>query len=728
MMFYKITCLVAGLFHLLLTLFVVSRDIRSKVNRVYLVWGLSLVVWNLSAFFKLEMQDRESLYWVKMIHLGLVFALIGIFHLCLLILDVRNRRYIPALYLIHAGLGATIIFGNLYVSELMPTAFGAFARPGPAFFVYVLLYVVLNSVAIRLLYRRQKQLTGMHRVRLRALLIGYGLLVAFGVHDILQLKLFELRGLVNYPVLGLTIYPLANLAAIFYGIVVAYSVLQHQLLDIHVAMGRVAAQVVRVVFMFVTGLVLLLLALLFDQSDTGIYPYLAALVVILANAVIATLLFPRLFGKGEELWESRLLGDRFEYQDRIRDQILKIRDCHDPTLLLAGLQHLLVETMQVRSYQIILLDETTRAYDLFDSYPMQSKPDVPRLGVDSPVLQYFRTTGSAYLACKTAYALPGEMELERKARQQLDVFNPELCFPFMSGEDPFGLLLVGEKVSQEPYTSHDLRLLSELVSNLRLVLDQIRLKNQIHMAQEQEMLGRMSRGLAHDLNNLLTPIQTCLQLVDAGVTDKETLDELLPMSARNIDTIRAYVNEALFFSRTHQLKLKPVNLHEVMRAAVGLLSKEIQRKQIAVSIDGAGGSDVEIDEVLIQRLISNLLSNAIDATRPGNPIKITVSPLPKTEWNRDWYRIQIRDSGEGISPENLKRVFMPYFSTKNTGDRRRGFGLGLAIARKIVHLHGGNLIITSEAQKGTTVQVDLPSRPPQKPQKVSRELAAEFAT
>ena len=85
-------------------------------------------------------------------------------------------------------------------------------------------------------------------------------------------------------------------------------------------------------------------------------------------------------------------------------------------------------------------------------------------------------------------------------------------------------------------------------------------------------------------------------------------------------------------------------------------------------------------------------------------------PLPKTESNRDWYRLKVIDHGEGISPENLQRVFTPYFTTKNTGDGKRGFGLGLAIARKIVHLHGGNLSITSKEKKGTTVQVDLPSK------------------
>ncbi len=71
---------------------------------------------------------------------------------------------------------------------------------------------------------------------------------------------------------------------------------------------------------------------------------------------------------------------------------------------------------------------------------------------------------------------------------------------------------------------------------------------------------------------------------------------------------------------------------------------------------------------------------------------------------------RIIDHGEGISPENLQRVFTPYFTTKNTGDGKRGFGLGLAIARKIVHLHGGNLSITSKEKSGTTVQVDLPNR------------------
>ncbi len=121
-----------------------------------------------------------------------------------------------------------------------------------------------------------------------------------------------------------------------------------------------------------------------------------------------------------------------------------------------------------------------------------------------------------------------------------------------------------------------------------------------------------------------------------------------------------------------------------------------------------------MDCVLIKRLLCNLLSNAVDASPPESEISVELATLPKTEM-RQWFRLKVIDHGEGISPENLRRVFTPYFTTKNTGDGKRGSGLGLAIARHIVHLHGGNLSIVSKEKKGTTVQVDLPNRLSQDP-------------
>ena len=117
-----------------------------------------------------------------------------------------------------------------------------------------------------------------------------------------------------------------------------------------------------------------------------------------------------------------------------------------------------------------------------------------------------------------------------------------------------------------------------------------------------------------------------------------------------------------------------------------------------------------MDEVLIQRMLSNLISNAIDASPEGSEIRVEIEQLVKTEAARDWLRLKVIDLGEGIPRENLDRVLTPYFTTKNRGDEGRGFGLGLAISHKIVSLHGGHLTIQSQLRKGTTVQIDLPSR------------------
>jgi signal transduction histidine kinase len=379
-------------------------------------------------------------------------------------------------------------------------------------------------------------------------------------------------------------------------------------------------------------------------------------------------------------------------------------------LLLQELDTLLASTMKVRSYQIILRDDTMRGFVLWHSHPARTALDLADLNIDSPVFRYFQQTHAKSLSCNLVYEAEWESLLQRDARQQLKAFEPEFCFPFFAGNELVGLMLLGPKDNGDLFTPHDLRLLTELSSNLGLLLNQIRLRHQLQAVHEQDLMGRMSRGLAHDLNNLLTPVQTLLQLLQESRLNQETIDELLPMGLRNLETVRAYVNEALFFSRSSMLQGKPGLLDETVREAISLVQANAQAKGIAISFQGETEVVTEMDAVLIKRLVSNLLSNAVDASPFGSRVEIHLAALPKTELSRDWYRLKIVDHGEGISPENLRRVFTPYFTTKNTGDGKRGFGLGLAIARKIVHLHGGNLSITSMEKKGTTVQVDLPSK------------------
>jgi signal transduction histidine kinase len=114
-----------------------------------------------------------------------------------------------------------------------------------------------------------------------------------------------------------------------------------------------------------------------------------------------------------------------------------------------------------------------------------------------------------------------------------------------------------------------------------------------------------------------------------------------------------------------------------------------------------------------------LLTNAIDASPTGSPIRFELERQPPLDAGREWVRLHVVDAGEGISPENMRRISYAYFTTKDAGDENRGFGLGLAICRKIVRLHGGHLNLASAEKTGTTVQVDLPCRQNERPASVN---------
>ena len=173
--------------------------------------------------------------------------------------------------------------------------------------------------------------------------------------------------------------------------------------------------------------------------------------------------------------------------------------------------------------------------------------------------------------------------------------------------------------------------------------------------------------------------------------------------------MRTYIKESLFFSEHPHPDLRMDRLDSVVQQTVELASST-RRKEVEIVASTPREVLIEMNGVLIQRLLINLISNAIDASEPGTIIRVELEQLTKTNRASEWVRIRVIDNGEGISRENLSRVQLPYFTTKDRGDEGRGFGLGLAICRKIVTLHGGHISIESQLRKGTTVQVDLPLR------------------
>lgn len=703
MKFAEFGPLIGSIVNLLLAIFVLSRNTKSSVNRVYFLVGVCISVWNFGSFSLFGATSASSaLFWARFLQFGLIFGTVLLFHLSLLIAQLPVGKYIWGFYGFEILLAATNCTSFFIKDVRWLGTSGWYAVAGPGFYIFNLPFSLL-FISIIILLRRRRTLPALHRTRLDALIFAFSLLVFLGSNDVLPIV-----GIDHYPFTKTLIYPYGSLAANFYGIIVAYSVLQHQLLDVQVALSRVVAHAMRLGFLFAIGAAMLLTITAFAPRQFSPVSFFSALGVLLLSGVIASLAFPKLFGNGSDLLERRILGDRFEYHDQITAFISSMQWYNNQDLLLSDLQDLLVKTVKLKSYQIVLLEETSQAASVLREYPERDRQQLSEITGDSVLFQFFRANKVEFLGAHTGNE-SNDQGIVVKARERLRSFNAEFVFPFSDHDEPFGLLLVGEKTNRDPYTATDVNLLVGVVKNLSLVINQIRLKNQVLQAQELELLGRMSRGMAHDLNNLLTPIWTFLQLSSEGVPLAAMADDLVPVAMRNLKTVRSYIREALFFSENLRPDFQLGRLDVLLGQAIDLVADRRDQKKIRIESDSPGEVMVEMDEVLIQRLIGNVIANAIDASPAGSTIRAEIVRLNRAQAKRDWLRVRVIDSGGGIREEDLARVMTPYFTTKNRGDESRGFGLGLAICRKIANLHGGNLTIASELNKGTTVQLDLPA-------------------
>ena len=706
MTFIDLAPLLAALLNFPLALFVFSRDPNSRINQVFLLWGAALSIWNGGAFMMFHVDSADwALIWARILHFGVIFIPPTVLHLSLLISKIDVKRWILIPYVVALVLAGTN-FSGLFVEGVRHSAYAWYGVPGPTYFVYSAIFPFHAIPALVVLFRRRRESQLRERRRLSTLITANAGLLVFGGHDLLPIF-----GQGYYPLTSIPVYPWGTLMAAFYGLLVGYSVLQDRLLDVRVTLGRSSATIVRLMFLVSFSFALLLVAAVFNREAFTPYSFISAIVVIVISAVMTGRFFPKLLGVGSEHLERRILGDQFEYQERLGDFIPRMPYYANAEELLAGLKEVLIESMEVKALHMIALDNRSQMMDLVLQFPEQSKPLIESVEAGSALFDFFRKSGESSLDLTVLRKLgPGGSRV-LLGDTPFDVSNAEYCFPLLSNNEPFGLLLLGPKKSGLPFTAMDVDLLESLTANLSLVLDQLRLKSHVAMTERWDSIATMARGLAHDINNLLTPLSTFFGIINMSEVD-ESRRELAGVCVRNVTKIQDYVKEALFFSRTQQPRWENVIVAEVLNSVQENLQEQFGETGQKLKVAVGPGLVVRADRVMLVRILTNLVSNASDASPRETVIELDAALRMRPGTEEAHVRFWVRDRGAGISPENLRRVFAPYFSTKSYGDGKRGFGLGLSICQRLAFLHDGAISIESEMGVGTTVILDLPKDGP----------------
>jgi signal transduction histidine kinase len=251
--------------------------------------------------------------------------------------------------------------------------------------------------------------------------------------------------------------------------------------------------------------------------------------------------------------------------------------------------------------------------------------------------------------------------------------------------------------------THDLSEKNAALGQLNRLLNDMRLDNasKVRLAT----LGQLAAQLAHEIGTPLSSVSGHIQLALLQRDLAPALRERLDVSAREIERISKIVRDYLDSTRPLEPERQPTALPTLLEEAVELVQGVAPSRRVAVAwtVDPAL-PELVTDPGLLRQIVVNLLSNAIDAVGPeGGRINVDAKPVG------DDALITVSDTGHGIAPDDLRRIFEPFYTTKGRG---KGTGLGLAICRQLCAALGGTISVDSEAGKGSTFFVRIPRQGP----------------
>ncbi len=230
------------------------------------------------------------------------------------------------------------------------------------------------------------------------------------------------------------------------------------------------------------------------------------------------------------------------------------------------------------------------------------------------------------------------------------------------------------------------------------------LRKEITQSEKYKTLSTLASGVAHEIKNPLTSIKTFCEYLPRKLDDREFLLKFSQLVGREVDRIDHMVHELLDYGKPGPPALRKTDVNKLIQDTLDTLSSQFIKSHIEMTFKSSvvrhQSSDsclLNIDANRIKQALLNLFLNAIEAMPSGG--KLNVSSFV----DRTSYIVTITDTGPGITPEDLKHIFDPFFSRKGNGT-----GLGLAIVQGIVEQHGGKIRITSKVGVGTVVKIDFP--------------------
>ena len=299
----------------------------------------------------------------------------------------------------------------------------------------------------------------------------------------------------------------------------------------------------------------------------------------------------------------------------------------------------------------------------------------------------------------------------RREQELLKLKSISLIYPFIVMNQVRGMVCIGGKENNVPFDDNELQYLKIFLDqagfafeNALLYQAQKERTRKMYRADRLATLGELSAGAAHEIRNPLTSIRSSIQFLKRKLNDSTDI-EMANDLISEVDRINDIIEGMLSFAKPQPLKKENTQLKTILIQTVQLVLNTARKNEIDIGFNyQADREDIFADPSQLKQVFLNIIMNSIQAIK-STPGKIEINVIFSEGKNNyaPLYIIEFIDNGEGISNEDIDKIFDPFYTTKNEGT-----GLGLSISYGIINQHGGDIEFFSEPGKGTKVKIRIP--------------------
>jgi signal transduction histidine kinase len=704
--------LIACLLNLCLAVVSLARNVGSRLNRVFAYFALGSAIWNFGVFMLRQSTDPgAAVFWEGLIHVGVIALPAFYYHFVLIFLDAttRHRPSLLSAYALAMFLMAFNVTNSpLFMKGVQLTYWGWAPKPGvlynTVFIAYFNAYLIWGVVHLTKTYRDVE--SSFRRNRAKLILLGTCVSLAGGLIDIARFMIAKYWPDAEH------IYPMGIPANMVFALMLGTSIVRYRLFDVHV---------------FVKKAVVYLALALAGTIGVGAVAYgieqyydlqgLSA-VWMLVPATLLMLLFVWPFGQGVETMIQKLMfSKRRGCYQTLLDLSKSTIAILDIGKLVDTLIRGLVRGVPLTHASLLVYDPKDNAYVPYreETSVDDMLPATP-IRPDSTIAQWLQRTGE--ILVKDEIKLdPKSAEFFEAAEAELEAIAASLIVPVRIENKLIAILLLGEKVAGDIFDSHELEVLGVLANQTAISLENARLYEGLSTSNarlmeasrlKSQFLANMSHELRTPLNSVIGFSKVLLNRLDGELNDRQ---EAYIRSVYNSSThLLSLINGILDFSRTEAGKLEmhvaELDLTDLVDECVETSLPLVRDKRLKLEKElPVDPITLTADRTKVKQILLNLLSNAIKFTASGR-IGVTVRPEPSA------VRVTVADTGIGIRAADLGRLFEPFHRLDNPLAREAGgTGLGLALSKRFVEMHGGRIWAESLESKGSTFHFTLPLSP-----------------